>query len=99
MKNNITNKNKDDVNITEINNKTINNNFNCEKKIVLVFGDYIEKKNITPYRINKDTKITPLTISNFQKGKLKQLDIETLERLLNYLNCNLEDLIKVVEVK
>jgi len=57
------------------------------------FRRLIENRNITPYRLAKDTGIAQSTLSDWKKGKsVPKLD--KLIKIANYLNVPLEELLK-----
>lgn len=50
-------------------------------------------ENVTYLIIYEATKISPNTLSAMATGKMKMVGIGTIERLLDYFDCNVSDLV------
>lgn len=59
---------------------------------------------LAKYKLNqsefaRETGISQPTINNLYHNKLLRIDIRTLERICNYFNCGIDDLLTFVEEK
>lgn len=57
-------------------------------------NELLEKRNITKYRISKDTQIDINAITKICNNKSTQIKLSTLDVICNYLDCNIEELIE-----
>ena len=87
------------IKINQKSNHNITINRTYVKKIVLTLDQLLLEREISSYKVNKDTRITMGTIKKFRESNIYQIDIKVLETLLNYLDCDLSDLFHVVEVE
>ncbi len=57
----------------------------------------IKSRNITRYRVAEDTGIKYQLIDNYYKNKLVRYDSYILNKLCEYLDCDICDLIEYVK--
>lgn len=57
------------------------------------------EKRITITEVAKSTGMSASTISNIYNEKVKRLDFDTLEKLCEFFNCNIEDIIEYIPDK
>ncbi len=57
------------------------------------------EKRITITEVAKCTGMSASTISNLYNEKVKRLDFDTLEKLCEFFNCNIEDIIEYIPDK
>lgn len=57
--------------------------------------EVLSRKGVTPYRLYTDKVLTNPTWKNFKKGG--DLSLKVLDKLCNYLNCDLDDLVEYAE--
>ncbi len=57
------------------------------------------EKRITITEVAKSTGMSASTISNLYNEKVKRLDFDTLEKLCEFFNCNIEDIIEYIPDK
>ena len=55
--------------------------------------ELLEEKNITRYKISKETKIDINAINKICNNTSRQVRFDTLEKILDFLDCNLSDLL------
>lgn len=58
-------------------------------------GNLLTKKNISKNRLSQDTETDYKVISRYIDGDLTRLDINVLERLCNYLDCDISDIVEL----
>lgn len=63
--------------------------------IIYKVKEVLNQKCITPYRLYTDKVLTNPTWKNFKKGG--DLSLKVLDKLCNYLNCDLDDLVEYVK--
>ena len=59
----------------------------------------MDEKRITITEVAKSTGMSASTISNLYNEKVKRLDFDTLEKLCEFFNCNIEDIIEYIPDK
>ncbi len=57
------------------------------------------EKRITITEVAKSTGMSASTISNLYNEKVKRLDFDTLEKLCEFFNCNIQDIIEYIPNK
>lgn len=57
-------------------------------------AELLEQKKITRYRLCKDTGIDTNNIKKICDNNSKQIKLDTINTICNYLNCELTDLIE-----
>lgn len=57
------------------------------------------EKRITITDVAKSTGMSASTISNLYNEKVKRLDFDTLEKLCEFFNCNIQDIIEYIPNK
>lgn len=55
------------------------------------------EKNITGVELHKATSISQSKISEIIRGKRVNVTLDTIERICLFLDCNIEDLIKITK--
>lgn len=55
-------------------------------------------QNVTYQAIYDETGVSPNTLSTLAQGKVKMVGIKTVERLLDYFDCDVNDLIVYEDV-
>jgi len=55
------------------------------------------EKRITIKEVHEKTGLSRNTISNIYNEKAKMIDLDTLEKLCCFLNCNISDLLEYVK--
>lgn len=53
----------------------------------------LASKGITQSKMKEDLKLTSNFVSNLANAKIKQLDISTLFKVCQYLDCDIKDLL------
>lgn len=54
------------------------------------FAELLEKTNITPYQVAKDTGIGQSTLSEWKSGRINRLGIDNLKILADYFGVSIE---------
>ncbi len=57
------------------------------------FEELIEEKNITPYKVAKETGISTATISSWKQGKYTP-KVDKLLKIADYLECDVMELLR-----
>lgn len=65
-------------------------------RIVIVLGDYLKQNNISKYKIIKNCDMSATQLNNYCNNKVSRVDLPVLERIIGYLNCNIEDVLKFI---
>lgn len=65
------------------------------KIIRLCLAEYLDAHGISRYELAKRTGIGYPTIDNYYKGKIVRLDLFTMGKILDALDCDLEDILLV----
>ena len=58
-------------------------------------GNLLSEKNISKNKLSQDTETDYKVITRYIDGDLTRLDINVLERLCNYLNCDISDIVEL----
>lgn len=59
--------------------------------MIITLNQVLEDKGISQNQLAKDTGISVETIRNFKNNKTSQISFDVLEKVCNYLNCGVED--------
>jgi DNA-binding Xre family transcriptional regulator len=57
--------------------------------------ELIDSRGITPYKLSKETGISPLTIRNYSRNKTSAYDSRVLATLCTYLDIDIAELLEV----
>ena len=63
-------------------------------KIVLHISDILEQKGISRNKICKDLDIPRTNFNRYCRGDFQRIDVGLLCKLLNYLDCSVDELIE-----
>ena len=66
------------------------------KKIRYKLNTIMDDRGLSIYKVAKETKIDKNAIKKIYDNKSRQVRFDTLEALMEYLNCDLLDLIEVI---
>lgn len=58
-------------------------------------GNILDEKNISKNKLSQDTETDYKVITRYIDGDLTRLDINILERLCNYLDCDISDIVEL----
>ena len=58
-------------------------------------GDLLDKKKISKNKLSQDTETDYKVVTRYINGDLTRLDINILERLCNYLDCDIADIVEL----
>ena len=58
-------------------------------------GNLLDKKKISKNKLSQDTETDYKVVTRYISGDLTRLDINILERLCNYLDCDISDIIEL----
>ena len=58
-------------------------------------GNLLDKKKISKNKLSQDTETDYKVITRYINDDLTRLDINILERLCNYLDCNISDIVEL----
>ena len=61
--------------------------------MIITLNQVLEDKGISQNQLAKDTGISVETIRNFKNNKTTRISFDVLEKVCNYLNCKIEDVI------
>ena len=67
------------------------------KVVRFCLADYLDANSISRYNLAKRTGIQYLVIDSYYKNKVCRLDSYNLGRIIEALNCQLTDILTVVE--
>lgn len=59
--------------------------------MIIMLNQILEDKEISQNQLAKDTGISVETIRNFKNNKTSRISFEILEKICNYLDCSVED--------
>lgn len=59
--------------------------------MIITLNQVLEEKGISQNQLAKDTGISVETIRNFKNNKTTRISFYVLERVCNYLDCGVED--------
>jgi len=65
--------------------------------VKVILDKILEEKQISLYRLGKDSNIGYATLHNILKNKTKQISFETINKICIALKCNISDLIEFKE--
>ena len=58
-------------------------------------GNLLDKKKISKNKLSQDTETDYKVVTRYINGDLTRLDINILERLCNYLDCDIADIVEL----
>ena len=58
-------------------------------------GNILDEKNISKNKLSQDTETDYKVITRYIDGDLTRLDINILERLCSYLECDISDIVEL----
>lgn len=61
--------------------------------VIINLEKLLKNKNITKYRLSKDTGLDPITIRKICNGETSSIEFRTIDILCDYLNCSITELI------
>lgn len=61
--------------------------------------EIMDKQGLSIYKVAKETKVDKNAIKKIYDNESRQVRFDTLESLMEFLNCDLLDLIEVIELK
>ena len=67
------------------------------KRVRLKLKEYLDGRGITRYALAKQTGLTYPLVDRYYKNQLYRYDAETLNRIITALDCDLTDILEVVE--
>lgn len=59
--------------------------------MIITLNQVLEDRGISQNQMAKDTGISVETIRNFKNNKTSRISFDVLEKVCNYLNCGVED--------
>ena len=59
--------------------------------MIITLNQVLEDKGISQNQFAKDTGISVETIRNLKNNKTTRVSFDVLEKICNYLNCKIED--------
>ena len=59
--------------------------------MIITLNQVLEDRGISQNQLAKDTGISVETIRNFKNNKTSRISFDVLEKVCNYLNCGVED--------
>jgi repressor LexA len=62
-----------------------------------ILAEYKRQNNVTNLYIAEQTGVTPSTVSRWCRGQIRRLSPETLEKLSQMLNLNMEDMTRATQ--
>lgn len=67
------------------------------RRVRLKLKEYLDSRGITRYALAKQTGLTYPLVDRYYKNQLYRYDVETLNRIITALDCDLTDILEVVE--
>ena len=58
-------------------------------------GNLLDKKKISKNKLSQDTETDYKVVTRYINGDLTRLDINILERLCSYLDCDISDIVEL----
>lgn len=65
-----------------------------DRKITVYLAQVVDSAGVPMRQVARDTDMTPATLSRIKTGKQRP-DLETIEKLCNYFECDLSDLVRL----
>lgn len=62
----------------------------------LTLDEFLKERNISRYKIAKDTDIKYQIVDNYYKNKVTRYDSYILDKFCKYFNCDIRDLIRYI---
>ena len=63
--------------------------------MIITLNQVLEDKGISQNQLAKDTGISVETIRNFKNNKTSRISFDILEKVCNYLECGVEDMMRL----
>ena len=63
--------------------------------MIITLNQVLEDKGISQNQLAKDTGISVETIRNFKNNKTTRISFDVLEKVCNYLECEVEDVMRL----
>lgn len=60
----------------------------------IILNETLKKKNITQYKLSKDTGIAASTLNNLCNNKTTSIKFSVLDKICEALNCNVSDILE-----
>lgn len=67
-----------------------------KKRVRLCLDRYLDEKEISRYTLAKAAGIGYPTIDNYYKNKVVRYDSDILSRIVDTLDCHVEDILEIV---
>lgn len=59
----------------------------------IILNDTLKTKNISQYKLSKDTGIAASTLNNLCNGKTTSIQFSVLDKICDALNCEVSDIL------
>lgn len=63
--------------------------------MIITLNQILEDKGISQNQLAKDTGISVETIRNFKNNKTTRISFDVLEKVCNYLECEVDDVMRL----
>lgn len=60
----------------------------------VILNETLKKKNISQYKLSKDTGIAASTLNNLCNNKTTSIQFSILDKICNALNCNVSEILE-----
>lgn len=60
----------------------------------IILNETLKKKNISQYRLSKDTGISASALNNLCNNKTTSITFSILDKICEALNCNVSDILQ-----
>lgn len=60
----------------------------------VILNETLKKKNISQYKLAKDTGIAASTLNNLCNNKTTSIQFKVLDKICSILNCNVSDILE-----